>query len=61
MGLRCRRVRKDGRLVSYWLVREQELPADAGDFPEFDRFITEMEKRFPPPKPLDDDEELEPE
>jgi hypothetical protein len=61
MRLRCRRVRKDGQLVSYWLLREQELPDDAGDCPEFERFISEMEKRFPPPNPLDDDDELEPE
>jgi hypothetical protein len=54
LGIRCRRVRRDGRPVSYWLLRGQELPAGLSDSPELDRLFAEMEKQFPPRTPLEE-------
>jgi AAA domain len=55
LGIRCRRVHRDGRPVSYWLLPGQELPAGASDCPELDRLLAEMERQFPPRTPLEQD------
>jgi hypothetical protein len=56
LGVRCRRVTRDGKPVSYWLLPGQELPEGLSDSPEFDRLIAELERQFPPRPPLDDDD-----
>jgi AAA domain len=56
LGIRCRRVHRDGRLVSYWLLEGQELPRDPSDTDELDRIFAELEKQFPPRNPLDKDD-----
>jgi hypothetical protein len=55
LGIRCRRVTTDGRPVSYWLLRGQELPAGLSGDSAFDAWVAEMKKQFPPRTPLDDD------
>jgi hypothetical protein len=54
MEIRCRRVQVDGWPVSYWLLRDQELPAQFAAEIEFDRYIRELEKRYPR-NPLDEE------
>jgi hypothetical protein len=56
LGIRCRRIYENGQPVSYWLLRDQELPGGFTGDPELDRFFAEMEKKFPPPTPLDEDD-----
>jgi hypothetical protein len=56
LGVRCRRVHVDDRPVSYWLLSGQELPAGLSKDPEFDRLLAELEKQYPPPTPLDEEE-----
>jgi hypothetical protein len=56
LGIRCRRVYVDDRPVSYWLLPGQELPAGLSRDPELDRMLAELEKQFPPPTPLDEDD-----
>jgi hypothetical protein len=56
LGIRCRRVTRDGKPVSYWLLPGQELPEGLSDSPEFDRLIAELERQFPPRPPLDDED-----
>jgi hypothetical protein len=54
LDIRCRRVQVDGRPVSYWLLGDQELPAEFADEREFDRILRELEKKYPR-NPLDED------
>jgi hypothetical protein len=57
LGVRCRRVQRDGRTVSYWLLKGQELTTEQAGVPDdLARFFAEMEKQFPPRTPLDEDE-----
>ncbi len=56
LDIRSRRVHADGRPVSYWLLRGQELPGGPSGFPELDRLIAELEKQYPPRTPLDEDD-----
>jgi hypothetical protein len=56
LGIHCRRVHTDGRPVSYWLLPGQELPAGLSGSCEIDRLLAEMEKRFPPRTPLDEED-----
>ncbi len=55
LEIRCRRVQRDGRPVSYWLMGDQELPAEFADEAEFDRLLRELEKKYPR-NPLDEEE-----
>lgn len=56
LGIRCRRIHENGQPVRYWLLRDQELPGGFTGDPELDRYFAEMEKKFPPPTPLDEDD-----
>jgi hypothetical protein len=56
LGIRCQRTYVDGQPVSYWLLAGQERPACPSQDSEIDRLIAEMERRFPPSSPLDEDE-----
>ena len=56
LGIRCRRVHRDGRPVSYWLLRGQVLPAGASEDPEIDRLLAELERQFPPRTPLEEED-----
>jgi hypothetical protein len=56
VGIRCRRITRDRRPVSYWLLPGQELPVEQSDTPELDRFLAELEKQYPSRSPLEDDE-----
>jgi hypothetical protein len=47
LGVRCGRVRRGGRPVTYWLLPSQKLPS--GIPPEFERWFAELDKQFPPP------------
>ena len=53
LGIRSRRVHRDGKAVSYWLLRGQELPADPSADPELARLFAELERQYPPPTPLE--------
>jgi hypothetical protein len=55
VGIRCRRVRVDGRFVSYWLLPDQKLPGDPAGGDEVDRWLAELGRRFPPRTPLDEE------
>jgi hypothetical protein len=57
LEIRSEPVRRDGRLVSYWLLRGQELPAgvrpdDAP--PSLEPWLAPLREQFPPPTPIDD-------
>lgn len=57
LRIRSHRVTEDGRQVSYWLLRGQELPAGRSSLdPELERAFREMSERFPGPTPLDEDD-----
>jgi hypothetical protein len=57
LSVRCRRVERDGRPVSYWLLRGQELTTEQAGVPDdLARFFAELEKQYPPRTPLDEDE-----
>jgi hypothetical protein len=56
VGIRCRRVRVDGRFVSYWLLSGQQLPADPAVADELGPWLAELERRFPRRTPLDEEE-----
>jgi hypothetical protein len=56
LGIRCRRIYEKGQPVSYWLLQGQELSGGFTGDPELDRYFAEMEKKFPPPTPLDEDD-----
>ena len=48
---------RDRRPVNYWLLRHQELPADAPHDPEIDAIdesLRRMAEEFPPANPLDE-------
>jgi hypothetical protein len=49
----------DGRLVTYWLLPDQELPAQVLGDNVVARYLAEVEKQFPPRTPLDEDVEDE--
>jgi len=55
LGIRCRRVHKEGRQVSYWLLRDQELPAEFAVCPDYARWLAQMENLYAPPTPLDEE------
>jgi hypothetical protein len=59
LGIRCRRVTRDGRPFSFWLLRGQVLPDGLSDTPELDRFLAELERQYPPRSPLEEEEDLE--
>jgi hypothetical protein len=56
LNIRSRRVYIDKRPVSYWLLPGQELPDSLADYRDFDRYLAEMERQFPPRTPLEEDE-----
>jgi hypothetical protein len=58
LGLRFRRVAREGRPVSYWLLRGQVLPEGISDMPEIDRAIVDLEWQWAPPTPLDVEDEV---
>jgi hypothetical protein len=48
---------RDLRVVSYWLLPGQEVPADVGSggpTDEVTRVLAELDARYPPPSPLDE-------
>ncbi|MCI0464974.1 MAG: AAA family ATPase [Gemmataceae bacterium] len=53
LGIRSRRITTNGQAASYWLLHGQEIPSGLSDFEDIDRAIAEMERRFPPPTPLE--------
>jgi hypothetical protein len=55
VGIRCRRVQVDGRFVSYWLLPGQELPAELAGGDDLGPWLAELERRFPPATPLDEE------
>ena len=55
LGIRCRRVHRDGRPVSYWLLPGQQLPDGLSDTQDLDRLLAELERQFPPRTPLEED------
>ena len=56
LGIRRQYVSQNGRPVSYWALPHQEFPGSRSGSPEFDRLIAELEKQYPPPTPLDDED-----
>jgi hypothetical protein len=56
LGIRSRRVQVEGRPVSHWLLAGQELPAGLSDTQEIDRMLANLERRFPPLTPLEEDD-----
>jgi hypothetical protein len=56
LGIRSRRVYADNQPVSYWLLPGQELPSEVAGSDEVSRWIAEMEKQYPPPNPLEEDD-----
>jgi hypothetical protein len=60
LGIRSRRVYDGKRPISYWLLPGQELPAQFAAENEWDRWMGEMEKQFPPRTPLEEDEDERP-
>jgi hypothetical protein len=56
LGIRSRRVYRDGRPVSYWLLHGQELPDGISDTPELDRFLADLERQFPSRTPLEEED-----
>jgi hypothetical protein len=56
LGIRCRRVYTDGGLVSYWFLPGQERLASPSDTDEITRRLAELERQFPPPTPLDEED-----
>jgi hypothetical protein len=56
LDIRSRRVGGE-RLLSYWLLPSQQVPAGgSGLDPELDRIFAELERQFPPRTPLDEEE-----
>jgi hypothetical protein len=53
LSIRCRRVRCDGRPVSYWLLPGQQLPEGLSDTPDIDRLLADLERKYPSPTPLE--------
>jgi hypothetical protein len=56
LGIEHRRVYSDDRPVSYWLLPGQELPRDPSDDDEVKNMFAELEKQYPRPTPLDEDD-----
>jgi hypothetical protein len=56
LGIRRQYVQENGRPVSYWALPGQEIPGSRTGCPELDRMIAELEKQYPPPTPLDDED-----
>jgi hypothetical protein len=56
VGIRCRRVQVEGRFVSYWLLPGQQLPAELVGGDDLSPWLDELERRFPPRTPLDEEE-----
>jgi hypothetical protein len=56
LGIRSRHVHKDGRRLIYWLLDGQELPTGSSGDDELDRIFRDLERRFPPATPLDDED-----
>lgn len=54
LGIRCRRTYTGSRPVSYWLLPGQELPSGASYCPEFEAWLAQAERDFPPPTPLEE-------
>jgi hypothetical protein len=57
LGIRNVRVWLDGRLVSYWLLKGQELPASVPPEavpPDLEPWLAPLREKYPPPTPLDD-------
>ncbi len=59
LGIRSQRVTSDGKPASYWLLQGQELPDGLSDTPDLDRWLAELEKQYPPPTPLDDEDDYD--
>jgi hypothetical protein len=50
----------DGQQPCYWLLPKQKLPAELdphGDTEEVDRWLAELAEKYPPPTPLDEEED----
>ncbi len=55
LTIRSVRVWAEGRRLSYWLLRDQELPESvAGSQLDLNNWIAKLHEQFPPPTPLDD-------
>lgn len=51
------RVMEEGKLVSYWLLEDQQLPAPAPPaeaVPDLEEWLAPLRRQFPPSTPLDD-------
>jgi hypothetical protein len=53
------RFHADGQLVSYWRLPGQQWPASRFGDSELGRYLAELEKQFPPPNPLDLEDDRE--
>jgi hypothetical protein len=56
LDIRSKSVDTDGRRVYYWLLPSQELPAELSSCPELAELFARLDKQFPPPTPLDEEE-----
>lgn len=56
LGIRCRRRHHDGQPVSYWLLPDQELAREPNGDPALDRLFADLEKKYPPHTPLDEED-----
>jgi hypothetical protein len=57
LQIRSQRVRLDERSVSYWLLKDQELPAkfsSSSVVPDLEPWLKSLREKFPLPTPLDD-------
>jgi len=60
LTIRCRRVHVENKPVSYWLLPGQVVPrTGSGDPDDLSERFAELERRFPPRTPLDDDDVVE--
>ncbi|HUE14489.1 MAG TPA: AAA family ATPase [Planctomycetaceae bacterium] len=54
LGLRTRQVPSEGRNVTYCCLRHQTVLTGDPERDDFQRTLDELEKKYPPPTPLDD-------
>ena len=56
LACRFRRASERGRVTSYWLKEDQQLPPEARprETDDLEPWLARLRKEFPPPTPLDD-------
>ncbi len=57
LKIRSGRLGKDGQHVTYWLLRNQEMPGpdtEEGDQYSLEPWLAPLREQFPDPGPLDD-------